>query len=196
MVALVQELGLEDQVPDEVKMSLATVHSVVCRVKGLRESVEQARTITVASTTTRRPVNCFNHLHMLRLLKVEGKAGAEEFEQEWNSKQIQSVFKIGPTEAAAAKKLAFDTTPYMVQVLTKLAEEFGMHNRFGPLQHLALGSRLLCAGAVPAGLGVTWQAALTSSEETVNLLADKIDKTWRSAPKSFRKTMNVEARSG
>ena len=120
----------------------------------------------------------------------------EEFEKEFNSKQIQSVFKIGPTEAAAARNLAFDTTPYMVQTLTKLAEEFGMHNRYGPMQHQALGSRLLCAGAVPAGLGVTWQAALTNSETTVNLLADKIDTTWRSAPKSFRKTLTLEARSG
>ena len=194
VVALVQELGLEHQVPDEVKMSLATVHSVVCRVKDLRDSVEKARSITTASTSTRRPVNCFNHLHMLRLLKVEGKTGAEELEQGWNQKQIQSLFKIGPTEASAAKNLAFDTTPYMVEVLTKLAEEFGMHSRYGPLQHVALASRWLCPGGMPLGLGAQWQAVLTNTDMTVNLLADKISTTWRSAPKAFRKTLSLEAR--
>ena len=92
-----------------------------------------------------------------------GKTGTEELEQEWNQKHIPSVFKIVLTEAAAAKNLAFETTPYMVGVLTKLAVEFGMHNRYGPLQHVALVSRWLCPGGMPVGLGATWTQGLRMS---------------------------------
>ncbi len=192
-MAIVQECGLETELPDAVKASFATVHSLIRPVKDLWDAVERARLITTASTMTRRPVNCFNHLHQLRLLAIQGRSGADDFTKEWNQKQVQAAFKIGPTEAAAASNLAFETTPYMVSKLTKLAEEFGMHNRYGPLHHSALASRLLCTGGVVGGLGVTWTTALTNTDESVNFLADRINCAWRRTPKAFRKPLTVEA---
>ena len=103
---------------------------------------------------------------------------------------------VGPTEAAAAKNLAFDTTEYMASTLSTLAQDFGVHNRHGQLQHAALASRLLCTGGVVVGLNKTWTDALTNTDDTVNLLADRIDRAWRSAPKGFRKTLTLEAGLG
>ena len=71
-----------------------------------------------------------------------------------------------------------------------------MHNRYGPLQHAALASRLLCTGGVVVGLNKTWTDALTNTDEVVNLLADRIDRAWRPAPKGFRKTLTLEAGLG
>ena len=75
-VALVQVCRLEADIPDNVRASFATCHSVVHPVKDLREAVERSMTITATSTATRRPVNAFNHVHQLRLLRVASPAGA------------------------------------------------------------------------------------------------------------------------
>ena len=191
-VALVQECGLDAELSDSVRASFATIHTVLRPVRDLRESVERSRQITTSSTSTRRPVNCFNHLHQLRLLRIEGAMGADSLIADWNQKQIQNVFKIGPAEAAAANNLAFETTGYMAAKLAKMAEDFGMHNRYGPFNHTALASRLLCTGGVASGLKASWEAALTNTDETVNFLADRIDHTWRSTPKGFRKQLTQE----
>ena len=102
------------------------------------------------------------------------------------------IFRTGPTEALAAKNLAFHTTPYMANKLSKLVEDFGMHNRWGPVQHVALASELLCTGCGPRGYAGTWSQVTTNSSESVNLLADRIDKAWRGSPKACRKTLTVE----
>ncbi len=193
VVAILQDVGLASEAHDHIRASLTTVHCVLRPVQDIRESVECARQITTASTTTRRPVNCFNHLHQLRLCAFTGATAADESVHEWNKKQIQDVFKIGPAEAAAAKNLAFHTTPHMVQKLAKLVEDFGMHNRWGPMQHVALASELLCTGGKIPGLTLHWTQALQNTDSTINLLADRIDNDWRMTPKSLRKTLTVEA---
>ena len=118
--------------------------------------------------------------------------GAESFTNDWNQKQIQTVFRIGPIEAAAAQNLAFHTAPYMAEKLAKLAQDFGMHNRYGPLSHMALASRLLRTGGQVKGLTASWAAALTNTDETVNFLADRIDHAWRSTPRGFRQQLTLE----
>ena len=109
VVAFVQECGLEAELSDSMRASFATIHTVLRPVRDLRESVERSRQITTSSTSTRRPVNCFNHLHQLRLLRIEGAMVVDGLVSDWNQKQIQNLFKIGPAEAAAAKHLAFET---------------------------------------------------------------------------------------
>ena len=105
--------------------------------------------------------------------------GADSLVSDWSQQQIQYLFKIGPVEAAAANNLAFETTAYMSAVMAKLVEDFGMHNRFGPANHAALASRLLCTGGQASGLNASWAVALTNTDETVNFLADRIDHAWR-----------------
>ena len=194
VVALVQACGLEDDIPDAVRHSLATVHSVLRPVSNLREAVERSHVITVSATSFRRPVNAFNHLHQLQLLRVEGDKGADQHVEELDKNQIMQIFKTGPTEALAAKNLAFHTTAHMAKRLGKLVEEFGMHNRWGPVHHAALASELLCTGKGPRGYGKTWSQATTNSDASLNLLADRVDRDWRSVAKVCRKTLTVEAR--
>ena len=119
--------------------------------------------------------------------------GADSLVSDWNQKQIQNLFKIGPGEAAAAaNNLAFETTGCMAVKLDKLAEDSGMHIRFGPFNHTALASRLLCTGGSASGLTPSWEVALTNTDETVNFLADRIDRAWRSAPQGLRKQLTLE----
>ena len=118
--------------------------------------------------------------------------GVDSLVSDWNQKQIQNVFKIGPAEAAAANNLVFETTGCMAAKLAKLAEDFGMHNRYGPLNHTALASRLLCTGGQVSGLKAPCAVAITNTDETVNFLADRIDRAWRSTPKGFRKQLSLE----
>ena len=120
--------------------------------------------------------------------------GSDSLASDWNQTHIQNVFKIGPAEAAAAKNLAFETTGYMAAKLAKIAEDFGMHNRYGSFNHTALSSRLLCTGGQVSGLTPSWEVALTNTDETVNFLADRIDHAWRSTPKGFRKQLTLEVR--
>ena len=94
---------------------------------------------------------------------------------------------------AAAKNLAFHTTPYMTKKLGRLAEDFGMHNRWGPVQHAALASELLCTGRGPSGFNKTWAQVTTNTAETLNLMADRIDNDWRTKPKGCRRALSVEA---
>ena len=110
----------------------------------------------------------------------------------WNQKHIQHLCKNGPVEAVAARHVAIETTGCMAAKLAKLAEDFGLHNRYGPLNHTALASRLLCTGGQVRGLKASWAVALTNTDETVNFLADRIDHAWRSAPKGFRKQLTLE----
>ena len=77
-------------------------------------------------------------------------------------------------------------------MLAKIAEDFGMHNRYGPLNHTALASRLLCTGGQASGLKASWAVALTNTGETVNFLADRIDHAWRLAPEVFRKQPTLD----
>ena len=88
--------------------------------------------------------------------------------------------------------MAFETTGYMVAKLAKIAEDFGMHNRYGPFNHTALASRLLCTGGSASGLKASWAVALTNTDETVNFLADRIDHAWRSTPRGFRQQLTLE----
>ena len=118
--------------------------------------------------------------------------GVDSLVSDWNQQQIQNVFKIGPAEAASAHNLALETTGYMAVKLAKLAEDFGMHDRYWPLNHTALASRLLCTGGSVRGLKASRAVALTNTGETVNCLADRIDHAWRSAPKGFRKQLLLE----
>ena len=111
--------------------------------------MERSRTITISATILRRPVNAFNHLHQLRLLGIEGDQGADQHVEAMDKNQLMQIFKIGPTEALAAKNLAFHTTPYMTSTLARLVGDFGMHNRWGPVHHAALASELLCTGRGP-----------------------------------------------
>ena len=98
VVALVQICGLEDDLPDPVRHSLATIHSVVRPVRNIREAVERSRVITVSATAFRRPVNAFNHLHQLRLLGIEGDKGADQHVEQMDKNQLMQIFKMGPTE--------------------------------------------------------------------------------------------------
>ena len=148
--------GVEDDLPDAVHQSLATVHSVLRPVSNIREAVERSQVITVSSTAFRKPVNAFNHLHQLRLLGIEGDQGADQHVEAMDKNQLMQIFKIGPTEALAAKNLAFHTTPYMTSTLARLVGDFGMHNRWGPVHHAALASELLCTGRWPRGSDTTW----------------------------------------
>ena len=77
-IAVVQAASLESEFADAWRASFATIHCLLRPVKGLRESVDRARYITVQSTETRRPVNCFNHIHHLRLIQTYGS-------QEWTT---------------------------------------------------------------------------------------------------------------
>ena len=194
VVAMIQDCGIEDLIPDAVRCSLATVHSVLRPVSSIREAIERSHVITVSSTALRRPVNAFNHLHQLRLLGIEGDKGADQHVEAMDKNQIMQIFKTGPTEALAAKNLAFHTTPYMTNTLGKLVQEFGMHNRWGPVHHAALASELLCTGGGPRGYGPTWSQVTTNTSDSINLLADRIDKAWRGSPKGCRKTLTVEVR--
>ena len=118
--------------------------------------------------------------------------GSDSLASDWNQTHIQNVFKIGPAETVAANNLTFETTGYMAAKLAKMAEDFGMHNRYGPFNHTALASRLLCTGGQVSGLKALWAVALTNTDETVNFLADRIDHAWRSTPKGFRKQLSLE----
>ena len=193
VVALVKACGLEDDLPPAVRASLANIHSVLRPVRHLREAVERSRAITISATIFRRPVNAFNHLHQLRLLGIEGDQGADQHVEAMDKNQLMQIFKIGPTEALAAKNLAFHTTPYMTSTLARLVGDFGMHNRWGPVHHAALASELLCTGRGPRGYNAVWTKATTNTADTLNLMADRIDKNWRGVHKACRKTMTVEA---
>ena len=193
VVALVKECGLKDDLPPAGVASLANIHSVLRPVRHLREAVERSRAITISATIFRRPVNAFNHLHQLRLLGIEGDQGADQHVEAMDNNQLMQIFEIGPTEALAAKNLAFHTTPYMTSTLARLVGDFGMHNRWGPVHHAALASELLCTGRGPRGYNAVWTKATTNTADTLNLMADRIDKNWRGAHKACRKTMTVEA---
>ena len=183
--------GLEDDLLPAVRASLADIHSVLRPVRHLREAVERSIAITIGATIFRRPVHAFNHLHQLRLLGIEGDQGADQHVEAMDKNQVMQIFKIGPTEALAAKNLA--TTQYMASTLARLVADFGMHNRWGPVHHAALASELLCTGCGPRGYNAVWAKATTNTADSLNLMADRIDKNRRGARKACRKTMTVEA---
>ena len=77
----------------------------------------------MASTPTRRAPNCFNHLHMLRKMRVF-VFNSDSDMGEWNQKSgLMKEFNIGPLEAAAALNMANRAAPDFCRPNAELGAE-------------------------------------------------------------------------
>lgn len=102
------------------------------------------------------------------------------------------VLHISPAEAEAAKNLVVNVPDGVRSILQRLAENFGFSGKYAPLTHAALASDMLCLSQGPKAKNQTWTNALKNDEETLKLLAERIDGDWRKAPKVIRKTLTPE----
>jgi len=228
------------ELPPHVTVSLATVHVLLKRPTSLRDAIETGRRITLTSAVTRLRPNCFNHMHQLMLLRLEGGGDCQMEVELWNKKNIMEapapnakatetnlqhmlnslkntkimaslwevirhglpparsphpgqVFQIGHAEAQAAKNLVENVTPFMVDVLRRLVTTYGFSGKGAPLTHAALASDFICLKKGPTCKTQSWTAALKNSEQSLELLAKRIDNDWRKAPKVLRKPLTVES---
>lgn len=67
--------------------SLSVVYGVVGQYGTIRDVVSTHRSVTAASTATRRPANCFNFLRQLQVLEKAGDESVATFTET----QLQSV---------------------------------------------------------------------------------------------------------
>ena len=88
------------ELPDHVAATFATVHVLLKHPKSLRESIEAGRQITMISAATRVRPNCFNYVHQLLLLRLEGSADWQAEVATWNKKKVMEA------PASAARKLS------------------------------------------------------------------------------------------
>ena len=163
------------------------MHSVFAKLEDSIAAIWASRSITMASTSTRRAPNCFNHLHQLRKLEALG-ASAGNDTIDWNCKAgVMKAFNVGPAEAAAAMNLAKGVPLEFVYRLQKLVEKCGFAR--GPLTHTALALDSICLGKGPTLACPRWTADLKNDEYSLHLLGLRIELDWGASPKSMRKAL-------
>jgi hypothetical protein len=96
-------MQLELTLPDRMIVNLATVHVLLKRPTSLRNSIEESRRITVTCASTRLRPNCFNYVHQLMLLRLEGGSDTATEVMRWNKRNIMEAH--APNAKKTASKL-------------------------------------------------------------------------------------------
>ena len=174
----------------EVFLTFCTVHSVFEHFDDALAAIWASRAITMATTSTRRLPNCFNHLHQLRKLEILGRTAGTDL-SDWSRKNgVMKAFNIGPTEAAAALNLAKNVPVAFVERLQQLVQKYGFLR--GPITHSALALDCICLGKGPNMTSPKWTDDLKNDEYTLLLLAQRIERDWEATPKSMRKSLTPQ----
>ena len=91
-----------DSLPPHVAVSLTTAHVLLKFPASLRESIDAGRRITMTSAATRLRPNCFNHMHQLMLLRLEGGGDCHVEARQWNKNIMEAP---APNAKQTASKL-------------------------------------------------------------------------------------------
>jgi len=162
----------------ETFASFCCVHSVF--EKGDTDGVESiwaARSITMASTSTRRAPNAFNHLHQIRKLEKLGHKAASEMDSWAARKGVMKAFQIGEGEAKAALNLASLPLSF-VSRLQKMVQINGFRLC---MTHTALAMDIIRLGCGPVMANKKWQEDLKNDEYTIELLGKRIELDWEAS---------------
>ena len=193
VATVVAEAGLAPamhELDPEVMLSFCTVHTIFERFDDALAAIWASRSITMASTTTRRTPNCFNHLHQLRKVEILGRDAGTDL-TDWGRKSgIMKAFNIGPMEAAAALNLAKHVPLAFVERLQQLVQKYGFWR--GPVTHAALAQDCICLGKGPSMTSQKWTDDLKNDEYSLLLLAKRIELDWESTPKTMRKSLTPQ----
>lgn len=177
MVAEVGLAGCMREVDPEVFATFQTVHVVLDVHHNSLQTILASRTLTMASTSTRRAPNCFNHLHQLRKMVMLGHNVASE-PSDWAKRRgLMKAFNIGDREAAAALNL-MSLPEEVITCFRRMVVKYGFHRERGPFSHASLACDALGLNKGPTLQNKVWQEDVKCDEYTLQLLAKRIEMDW------------------
>ena len=158
-------------------MTFQTIHIVMDRPQDSLQAILTSRALTMASTSTRRAPNCFNHLHQLRKMIVLGHSVSNE-PSDWAKRRgVMRAFSIGEREAAAALNL-LSLPEDVITRLKRMIIKYGFHRERGPFSHAALACDCLGLNKGPVLQNKVWTDDLKCDECTLQLLAHRTEMDW------------------
>ena len=155
--------------------SFCCVHSVFEKPTDGVAAIWTARSITLASTSTRRAPNAFNHLHQMKKLERLGHRAGLDMDSWTSRKGVMKAFSIGDGEAKAAVNLA-NLPPSFVNRLQRMVM---VHSFRACVTHAALAMDIIRLGCGPSMTNKKWQEDLKNGEYTIELLGKRIEADWQ-----------------
>jgi hypothetical protein len=150
----------------------------------------------LASTSTRKAPNAFNHLHVVRRKLALG-VSLNDMLAEWaNPRRAKTIYGMTAGELAAVTNLvkgdAGGIPEKEVDQLRQAAARWGVVR--GPFSHAALGSKAMTVGFVaPECSSAMWKVMSANTAETINLIVTRVLRQWDDTPQNLRKPANGES---
>ena len=155
--------------------SFCCVHAVFEKPTDGVAAIWTARSITMASTSTRRAPDAFNHLHQMKKLERLGHRAGLDMDSWTSRKGVMKAFSIGDGEAKAAVNLA-NLPPSFVNRLQRMVM---VHSFRACVTHAALAMDIIRLGCGPSMTNKKWQEDLKNDEYTIELLGKRIEADWQ-----------------